>query len=852
MLTSLPLILVAWLTLFLPHSLIAAVHTVETGDYRIEPLMESAGITIFSQVENTQTQVQFRAFGEYNWQEGNSLYFDPTTDSLSGALVHLQPNTEYEVRIVLDSPASGWQEFDLTFMTRPDTPPIDPGKVYYLSDIYYGGTLDLEALGIEGEEDGWAKIVGDVNTPIIADDGAGSAVSIGDNSYVYFENILIKKGGVQGFHAVDAHHIWINGCDISSWGRVARYELNGIAVDDDEETINYDSAFYLKRSGVITIENCYVHDPVLGANNWDSGHPKGANAFIAYANHPNPEFEGQIVIRNNIFTGSDSKRFNDVIESRFNGEVYGGFIRDSAIYNNVFAYANDDLIEMDGGQQNVLVYNNDLSHGYAGVSAVPNMRGPSYIFNNTIHHMGDDTGKMWASIKVGGLYARPEGLVNVFNNFINVYRNGITASDFEGDNAFWVNAVNNIIITELANNAVGYGIYDPQKSKSSQFVNNYLFNLKTLKPRNDAAITQGFAYPELLNLEFARSLMNQSAPKVLALESDLLIPNFSTIQAGELVVGMTQSTVGVKTAYLNKKLPFTLNMDDWGLNSYRNQNQDNLFTIQDNHSLTLTGNTWLKIGTMHPVITEHTVLDFTFFGEEGAEIAAIGFDNNNRLHGTDLMQLYGSQQFGMPVDGYQEGSYQQNLSIPLAQYFKPKRYEKMVFALDNDISQEDKKPSVTFSNIMLYDAIDLRTYSVESFTESQDDLENGRSRVSADGHALTVEGNVWKKITGNFAIDASSVLVLHVKIEGNPEIVGIGFDNDNAVMPEEVFSFGGTQEYGLVQARFTEEDGWQRLLIPVGEHLPSGNYQNLTFVVDNDVEPESGKVIFKNIALLNK
>ena len=87
-----------------------------------------------------------------------------------------------------------------------------------------------------------------------------------------------------------------------------------------------------------------------------------------------------MIVRNNRLYGSDTNRFNDVIEGRQNSWRNGGFVRDSAIYGNYLAFANDDLVELDGGQRNVLFYNNELTQGYTGISVAPNRLGPNYIF----------------------------------------------------------------------------------------------------------------------------------------------------------------------------------------------------------------------------------------------------------------------------------------------------------------------------------------------------------------------------------------------------------------------------------------------------------------------------------------
>lgn len=73
-------------------------------------------------------------------------------------------------------------------------------KIYYLSEIYNGGQLDLEALNIYGSEDGYAKVIGDGET-IIANEDDLSAVNIGSQSYIILENLTIESGVRYGIFA---------------------------------------------------------------------------------------------------------------------------------------------------------------------------------------------------------------------------------------------------------------------------------------------------------------------------------------------------------------------------------------------------------------------------------------------------------------------------------------------------------------------------------------------------------------------------------------------------------------------------------------------------------------------------
>ncbi|MBN7824688.1 hypothetical protein [Bowmanella dokdonensis] len=508
---------------------------------RITPLFHSASITLYGMNSTHSAWVEFSEQGQEDWNEALPLVFDPIEGALSGSLVRLKPDTPYQVRLALYANGDFTGEQQYQFRTRANHPPVDPERVYRLADIYQGGTLDLEALGIEGRPGGWAKIVGDKDTWIRTEQGEKFAINIGDNSYIHFENIQVDGGGRHAVTSLNAHHLWFSDCEISGWGREAGIEKDGLAYENEQATepINYDAGFHLRSTGVVVVEDCQVHSPVPAANHWGDGHPQGATAFLVLANHPNPDYQGQYVLRHNRFFGTNEHRFNDVIESRSNGQPWGGFLRDSAIHDNYLAYANDDLIELDGGQHNVLVYDNVLEQGYTGISAVPNMLGPSYIFNNFIHNLGDERQKAWAAIKLGGLQSAPAGLTHIFGNLIISRSNGIAAAAFKGDSSYWVHAQNNVLVHDRYWQVMGYGIYDKKPTPASRYLNNYIFNLYTGQSEFEANLDVGFHDTGQLNQQFALDLAESWRQITLDVPESLHLPNFSrTTEQGELIIGV--------------------------------------------------------------------------------------------------------------------------------------------------------------------------------------------------------------------------------------------------------------------------------------------------------------------------
>ncbi|ALM90977.1 right-handed parallel beta-helix repeat-containing protein [Alteromonas stellipolaris] len=648
------------------------------------PLIHSVGLVIYGQDEDSTSEVKYRKVGDNKWLPALELAWEPIYGALSGSIVHLEPDTQYEVEIVVTDYLETKKQYFFDFKTRPDSPPIDPEKIYYLSEIYNGGQLDLEALNIHGDENGYAKIIGD-GPVIAASDEFLSAVNIGSQAYIMLENLTIKGGQRYGVYSDKTHHIWIKGCDISEYGNVANDYRGGIGYKSVESTspINYDSGIYLEKTGVSVIEDCIIENPNGKANHWGFGHPKGPNALQIYAYHPEEVYRGQIIVRNNRFFGTDSNRFNDVIEGRKNAYRTGGFVRDSAIYGNYLAYANDDLIEIDGGQRNVLVYENEMTQGYVGISIAPNMLGPSYVFHNYIHDLGDETGKEWAAIKAGGLLSKPAGKTYILENYIITDRNGIAASSVSSDSTFWVEATNNIIINRLFNNAVGLGIFDKEKSPLSQFTNNVIFNTKIGRPNLDVASDSLLTHPLTTDTVFNYGLKNE--PSIaLPISDSHLVPNFSRLS--------DNNSPGTPLA-------FNIQIKEEQLSSFDNQTQYGNVDVENESSIRLSGNIWYKL-PLEYVIEDDTILSLNYEIIGEAEIVGIALETNNSLTASKVIRLSGSQQYGnnltqlVGYDNYGE------ITIEAGKYHLGK-INYIVFILDNDIEQEENNSSVTFSELRI-------------------------------------------------------------------------------------------------------------------------------------------------------
>ena len=655
----------------------------------VTPLINSIGIVIYGQDETSTATVRFRADDEMRWQKGLNLSWEPVYGSFAGSIVYLNADTTYHIEVQITDPNGEQQEHVFQTKTKPNSPPIDPEKVYYLSDIYSGGQLDLEALNISGSADGYAKIIGDGQVIEASSDDL-AAVNIGAQSYVMLENLTIKGGQRYGIFAKKAHHIWIKGCNVSEFGREAVDIRDGLAYASPttNSPINYDSGIYLERSGIAVIEECEVHSPNLGANSWQVGHPKGANALQVWAYHDSDAYRGEFIVRNNRFYGAPNHRFNDVIEGRKNFERRGGFVRNSAIYNNYLAYANDDLIEIDGGQQNVLVYGNEMEQGYAGISIAPNMLGPSYIFHNHIHNLGDETGKEWTAIKAGGLISKPAGRTFIFENVLDVDRNGIAASKVNNDTTFWITSQNNIIFTKNTGYAVGYCIFDKEKYIGSASTNDLCFNENTIDSRYEFNTNNLTEHAESDNIAYITSLKENASPS-LTISEEFIIPNFS-------------SPVILQAAVKAAPKEWYLNASETDFTNFPKQYRYGDTILVKANTVMLTGNNW-QVLPLKYTLTKNSVLKLNLSVEGKPEVVGVGFETDTQLNSSRIVKFHGTQAWGIRGEDYFNGE-SGSISFPIGKYITGK-VNYLVLALDNDnIESWRNRDKVTFEDIRLVEA----------------------------------------------------------------------------------------------------------------------------------------------------
>ena len=474
--------------------------------------------------------VYYKKASENEWKPALTPFYDEPNLQFRGSITNLCENTEYVVRAVV-SKNGAQQEFTAKITTWAENVPI--AKEIGLSEIFdsdsENGGLVLE--NIKGTPDGWIKITADECDTVWASDKVNSAIYVANCEYMIFEGIKVKGGNKNGFSIVNnSENIRIINCDISGWGRYGvRPQDTMINEEYDGSSINNDAAIKIMNVGNIVVERVYAHDPHGRTNSWKWGHPCGMNAIFVRG-------RGGVVIRYNDFLGSDTARWNDSIECKGNGTINGGLTMDSDVYGNNLMFGNDDAIEFDDAQMNVRFYNNRVEGFLCGVSTVPMMVGPSYVYRNLFANLGDDRNTCNNVMKNGGSY--PEwsyGIINFINNTCYVKCTGI-------GNVGWKDVIpNNLVRMFGRNNIIVSGeapTYYPVKDSAQDPISSYDYDVMATitgaEPQNihkkDDELHGIISNPEFVSEKEGRFDLKPKSP---AIDSGCIVSNFADEFSGK-------------------------------------------------------------------------------------------------------------------------------------------------------------------------------------------------------------------------------------------------------------------------------------------------------------------------------
>lgn len=394
----------------------------------------------------SKCEVSYRKSTDTAWRKAYEPFNDKVEKQFRGSIVKLEDNTEYEVRAVLKNESGEEVAEQIETVTTWDNNPTftTVSLADYIGVYDTNGTTINEPInlaGIKGTKDNWIKIDCTGYT-VNAGYNSVSAVIIDNCQYVIVDGLTVKGGYRCGVTVTGlCSDVMVSGCDISEFGRTGIHRENGWYYRDGSR-INYDAGVLLLNGSNITIEDCYIHDSRCKTNawygdTWTKVHPNGSTGIFY-------RLVDGCVIRNNRIIGNEIHRWNDGIESHGNSEYTGGPSRDTDIYGNTITYGQDDGMELDGGQMNVRVYGNRIEQFLTGISVIPNLAGPSYLYENVITNMGTEWEQSGKAFKAGG--TKNNSVTYVFNNTCYVHGVVVENNDMGGSDEFNFVTRNNIFV----------------------------------------------------------------------------------------------------------------------------------------------------------------------------------------------------------------------------------------------------------------------------------------------------------------------------------------------------------------------------------------------------------------------
>ena len=410
--------------------LAAAAFACRAFEIRTVPGFNTCSYYIKSQDENA-AKIEFCQKGKKSWKKVFPPIYDNTRKEYRGSIVHLKENTHYFLKVTGKDGKSKIKNFK----TRSSVLPI--AETVVLDQNNFTGNLKISR---KGSAKGYIRYTCAPGF-VLQNNGKTPLIELDKAQYIILENMVLSGGDAHAVTVYNSRNIHISNCEVSNWGHkgVQRFDLDGKFYSDYgpkkiyDDCYNYESAIEVKWSNTVTVEKCYIHDPVSHANSWFYSHPTGPCAMTVSKSR-------KVVIRYNDFVGSDQHRWNDAVEGPGNFIPNGGLGFDSDVYGNYMAFANDDGIELDGGQANVRCFHNKFEQAFCGISVQGCMTGPGYVFENVITHLYDGAGSGNQPIKTNSNRAGKYAVSYIFNNSIST----ANETEFKLQPSWNIVAVNNI------------------------------------------------------------------------------------------------------------------------------------------------------------------------------------------------------------------------------------------------------------------------------------------------------------------------------------------------------------------------------------------------------------------------
>jgi hypothetical protein len=325
-----------------------------------------------------QVLVRYREQGSAPWLVGLPMRYNPidgTTEDMAdyrGSIVGLSPGTGYDVELTLEG--TGTTD-TLTAATWGDTFP--EGTVTTVQSRTSSYAID------QSGTPGAYRVFDGSDATIEVGEEREACITI-DATFVIIRGFTLI-GGRNGIRIYGDSNIVIEDCDISGWGRLRADPL----VPDHGE--NYNGAVFSNNEDLkrVVVQRTRMHNPATASNSWVQAHPSGPQCVVFWNSR------GNHVFRYNEGWSDTTHYFNDIMGAGSNSGVTGFPGADSDIYGNYFANSWDDGIESEGGNRNVRVWNNYVTHTLMAIANAATVIGPYYVWRNVCGTSYTPPGSEW-------------------------------------------------------------------------------------------------------------------------------------------------------------------------------------------------------------------------------------------------------------------------------------------------------------------------------------------------------------------------------------------------------------------------------------------------------------------------
>jgi hypothetical protein len=314
----------------------------------------------YKTTESGNCKVFYREQDDTNWHQALDLVYDKKDQEYRGSIVGLIPDRNYEIKLAYQN-----QEQFVQSGTLSEKFPV--GKVSYISS----SSVPLQ-ITESGSSTAWHLITPPEGTRSTIDvRNAFDYNTVIDADYVIIRGLEFKNAAIHGILIKSGrHHIVVEDCHITFWGRVGGPRSFG-------NEGGYDSGIYAEQAvGNLIIQRNLIEKPRGCSNDWDTGHPNGPQAISLFNS------TGGNIIRYNDLISTPDHSFNDIFGGGSNFSDAGSPNRDSDIYGNILRSSHDDAIESEGANMNVRIWGNYIHDTFQYIATASTSKGPLYIFRN--------------------------------------------------------------------------------------------------------------------------------------------------------------------------------------------------------------------------------------------------------------------------------------------------------------------------------------------------------------------------------------------------------------------------------------------------------------------------------------